>query len=184
MEEAVTTIERVELTREEKELYDKVFSVNLPYWGDDRFEIFEAAEKLTISLIDREVIPKHRREYFTKPEYQLGRSKRTWYQIFDDHNPGTSKFGHPNFIKFLKYFIDGADFPVSVRERCEQIVSRHSFYPEDAREELKDYLRSVYGKRGHLKKPTYFDENVFQLGLDLGLPLSSASRLRKEAMRF
>ena len=83
MKETASNIEGVELTKDEKELYDKIFSVELTNWGDDRFEIFEVVEKLTISLINRKVIPQHRIDYFTQREYQLGRTKKIWYQIFE-----------------------------------------------------------------------------------------------------
>ncbi len=177
-------IEVIKLTDHEKQLYTLVFSVSQPYFGENRFEILKASQELTVSLITRNAIPQHRVDYFMKPEYKLGRTTKSWFEIFDDNNRGISKYSHPNFLKFLKYFIHGADLPEKIKSDCEDIVSNHMFYRDDSIIELKDYFRKYYAHSNNLNISENLEEKIFQLGLDLGLNLFNAKLLRNYCMKL
>ena len=67
-----------------------------------RLERFEDQKKLARSLIEREAIPKVRRDWFNKADLNIGgygQSRRERFKV---------KLDHPHFwTYYLKYFIDG-----------------------------------------------------------------------------
>jgi hypothetical protein len=66
-------IAAVELTAEEKALYESIcWDVNELVKRDDRFEHFERLGQLAESLLEREAVPRHRLDYFTKPDMNVG----------------------------------------------------------------------------------------------------------------
>lgn len=101
----------VPLTPQEKALFDRVdFELSSEY--ESRMESLAAAADLTESLIARDAIPEVRCRNLTDPELNVGGRKRSRIAGFELNGvQGRGIFEHPNFLKYLRYFLFGPDLP-------------------------------------------------------------------------
>ena len=109
-------IEKVKLTQEEKNLWQKI-----DY--DELRESIEPAYKLSKSLLKRKVIPSIRIKYFTEPEFNIGGRGKSREEIFKRNGTeGELILKHPGFHKYLKYFILGPDLPLEIINEFRKLV--------------------------------------------------------------
>ena len=80
---------------------------------------------LVRSLSDRNAIPEQRLKYWNDPEYNVGgrfTSKRGTFER--NGTEGDEIYRHPHFLKYLRYFLYGADLPDDLIDRfrssCEE----------------------------------------------------------------
>jgi hypothetical protein len=78
----------------------------------------KAARSLLESLLTRDAIPEVRRHYFTEP-FPGGRGK-SHQDMFGCL--GDAIFEHPNFVRYLRYFMDGPALPVETIEGFRNIL--------------------------------------------------------------
>jgi hypothetical protein len=84
-----------------------------------------AAKEVTLSLIEREAIPKIRRAYFTDPALNVG-LKRSRIEVFEGNGTrGEDIFEHPHFLLYLRYFVFGPDLPKATIEGFCELMKRH-----------------------------------------------------------
>lgn len=118
---SIPQITPVQLTSEEAALrkeMEEEFSSRRPYSG-------KAAHRLLKSLHGREAIPQARLRTFTEP-FPGGRGKSR-YDIFVKNGcAGDAIFGHPHFVAYLRYFIDGPALSPSTVEGFRNILIEDS----------------------------------------------------------
>jgi len=117
MQMNVPEIRHVELTAEETALRQQIeaeFSSGRPYSG-------KAAHSLLKSLYARGAIPEARVRDFTEP-FPGGRGK-SHKDIFEQNNRlDNAIVEHPNFVSYLRYFIDGPALPAKTIEGFRKIL--------------------------------------------------------------
>lgn len=109
----------IELTGEETALL-KDIDFDCRSHDDLRRSCGRAGELAPI-LLRREAIPENRLRYFKDSEYNGG--KRSRMEIFiGNGTSGAEMFSHGNFLKYLRYFIHGADLPDQVKKEMAQVA--------------------------------------------------------------
>jgi hypothetical protein len=168
---------KIELTDEEEKLLGQIDFDPSPD-NDPYQEILQtsclAAADLTESVLSRDAIPKIRLQYFTDPKLNIG-TKKSKKQIFEEHgNSGREIFEHPDFLKFLKYFIFGPQLPEAVIEEFRQLVT-------GSYTELKDLSKfSRYATRNYELDPHAACEEFYKLALECGLVKYMARMIRDD----
>lgn len=177
-------MDKIELNTQETEWASTLgtFEVSLSEDYDKRISKLETAESLARSLLSRGAIPEVRFSYFTKPEYNLSNPKKSHEDNFESNGTkGEEILSHPHFLKYLKYFIHGAELPKSLKAELAALKESHSYdddFVEDAAPIIKKYFKSFSSER------TAFAEEVFKLCLDLNVPLAYAKLLRDKVMSW
>src|SRR5712671_7060683 len=117
----VPEIKPVELTAEEaafRQQMEAEFSSGSPYSGN-------AARCLLKSLHTRGVIPEARVRDFTEP-FPGGRGK-SHKDVFEKNgHRGDAIVEHPNFVSYLRYFMDGPALPAGTIEGFRKILIEDS----------------------------------------------------------
>src|SRR4051794_30264410 len=81
------------------------------------------------SLGERNAIPKQRLKYWSDPTYHIGRIKSSHKGLFERNNcTGEDIYTHPHFLKYLRYFLFGADLPPSVIEQFEEKIGNPQWF--------------------------------------------------------
>ena len=174
----------VELNQKENEWYKSLDSFRISPDEDynDRIQKLNNNRLLTISLLKRKAVPEVRIKYFTDPEYNLSDRRKSKQQIFEQNGTrGTDIFSHPDFLKYLKYFIHGADLPTTLKDQLSSMKQAFSYdddFVEKAYPTLKAYLKESGGKDRNL-----FVEEAFKLILDIGVDLRFSKVLRDRLMK-
>lgn len=100
----------IELTDREQEYFDQI-RFDSSRHEDVRASIMPMVA-LTESLLKREAIPEVRRLYFTDHERNPGGRGRSRQDVFEvNGTSGVEIFAHPNFMKYLAYFVCGPNLP-------------------------------------------------------------------------
>ena len=113
----VPEIKPIQLTPEEAELQRQMmddFEHTRPYTG-------QYARHLLELLKNRKAIPQARIDYFTKP-YPGGRGKSHLDVFKKNDRSGKSTAEHPNFVEYLRYFINGPALPSGTIEGFRKIM--------------------------------------------------------------
>ncbi len=165
--------EIIRLTESEQRLFDQIdFNKATTGFGAISRELMD-------SLIKRNAIPEIRLAYFTDPEFNLGRSRKSRLEIFKNRVGSVRKVKeHPHFIKYLKYFILGPDLsPQTMIEFCRivnEAIDMEEELPRFVRKEVRNIERS---------KRTYLPEEFYKLALEC-LPYNGpTARNIREAAR-
>jgi hypothetical protein len=143
----------------------------------------DAMEELMRSIMERGAIPLARRKYFTNPEYLIGGRGRSRRQVFEGNGTrGIEIFRHPNFVKYLRYFLYGPDLPQAVIEEFNGKVvdCGEPFTGSDALE-VASFARELTRSRrlDKRKAPNEF----YKLALDCGLDAWDARTVRDGVMK-
>lgn len=105
---------RLQLTPEEQQLYDGL-QVE-PHDHETWVEVGRRMVPLMRSLAAKGAIPEARARYFLDADFNPGdtRSRR---DVFVGNGCRTDKeiFGHPHFLKYLRYFVEGPGLPAERR---------------------------------------------------------------------
>jgi hypothetical protein len=108
-------IETVKLNDEEQLLFGAVC------WDLDKLEkkdhaaqvdVLEKMGQLAELLLARQAISTVRLDYFTKPQMNIGGSGKSRKQVIEKNGTsGREILRHHDFMKYLRYFINGPDLP-------------------------------------------------------------------------
>ncbi|TDK50418.1 hypothetical protein [Antarcticimicrobium luteum] len=156
----------IELTEEESSILSEI-ELNQSKLDHDQYKRQgPLVLQLLKSLVDRGAIPEVRLRYWSDPEYQVGRLKASHKGLFERNGQrGDEIYTHPHFLKYLRYFLFGAQLPAGVIAEFDGVVGN----PEcvscgDVTDITKGTRRIVreYGLQGE-------DEEFYRLALDVGL---------------
>jgi hypothetical protein len=136
----------IELTEREIEL---LAQINFGHTRHDELNASLAPmAALSASLLDRGAIPEIRLLYFTDPERNPGGRGKSRQQIFEKNGTTEAEIcAHPNFLKYLKYFIYGPDLPKTVIEKFKDTMSCSGYLTggdiNDLMPEARKFIRSA-----------------------------------------
>ena len=165
--------EPVALSPEERVLFEQITSE--PSLSD---EPAAAAVSLTRSLLERNAIPKVRLRYFTDPELNIGGHKKSRRDAFEVRGiKGDAIFQHPNFLRYLKYFITGPDLPTETVDRFWTIVIDDRGTSGMVRDQLRQFARHE-ARRLPPEQRRKAVEEFFKLALECGLDVGLARSIR------
>lgn len=176
-------VEPIELTGEEQELWSQIY---FPSGGIDHDKLrasIEPAYQLALSLVERDGIPSARRRYFTDPELNIRGRGKSYAQIFEQNGTKDEAIlKHPNFHRFLRYFVLGPDLPVETKAAFSKLVSDCEPVTSSDTEAFCNLAREEVRRR-HLG---YRDaaEEFFKLGLELGLGKDTSRAVRDSVWRM
>jgi hypothetical protein len=165
----IPEVKPVQLTPEEAALRKQVeadFSSSRPYSG-------KAAHALLRSLSARGVIPKARIRNFTEP-FPGGRGKSHQDVFVKNGCRGEAIFEHPNFVKYLRYFMDGPALPVRTIEGFRKILMEDSGTSGMVMDQLCKFSRAEARRLG--LERSIAKEEFWRLAQEVGY--SHASTIR------
>lgn len=124
-------------------------------------------EALFESLQERRAIPEIRWRVFADPELgeQRGKSPE---QVFRAHGMSTREIiRHPDFVPYLRYFIEGPDLPAPVVQRFCELLDEDRDASGMLQDQLRAFVREAVRDDGldHRSAATA----VFRLSLELGV---------------
>lgn len=173
------TLGAIELTPDEKALLARIKLDPLAMRGDpDAFrENGKAVVDLMASLIEREAIPEARRRYFQDPEYNPGGRGKSRKNVFEKNGThGRAIFEHGSFLKYLRYFLYGAQLPPAVIERFAAEVSDCAPVTSGDVVPLGKFARQQ--ARAARLKPHEASEEFYKLALDCDLSEDYSRHIR------
>lgn len=172
------TIWPIKLNEKENHLFDIVKGFSISNDFEKNQSILNASLELTEILRDAERIPLSRINYFLKPACNISRPTKSRKEIFEINGiRGDDIFKHPHFIKYLIYFIIGADLPLDIKTKAEELIVRASFKDHGC-DDFFEYLKGTRLIPKDNDKRDTFSEEVFKLALDSSADISDAISLR------
>ncbi|MBZ8119813.1 hypothetical protein KUD11_14320 [Roseovarius sp. LXJ103] len=131
--------------------------------------------RLLKSLVERSAIPEARLRYWSDPEYQIGRSKASHKGLFERNGrQGDEIYTHPHFLKYLRYFLYGANLPEGAISEFERVIGNPEWVSSGDITDITKGTRDIVRRHG-LKDQ---DEEFFRLALDVGLDVWFAKSVR------
>jgi len=136
---------------------------------------------LTNALLERKAIPEARLRYFSDPEFNpSGRGKSRLQGFGRNGTSETEVSSHPNFIKFLDYFIFGPNLPEEVmHDFIVSVVCSEHISLRDIQEyapKARAFVRSA-GIEAHAAA-----EEFFKLAVENGASPATAASLRSSVL--
>lgn len=174
---------KIQLTPEEDELLKTIdFDLSQSDW-EVRTACLNAAAALTESLLERGAIPEIRRRYLTDPELNIGGHRKSRMQGFTDHGLREDAiFRHGNFLRYLRYFINGPDLPEATVAGFRTIVEDDAGTSGEVLDHLCRFTRSAV-RRGLPVERYKVPEEFFKLALECELDLHIAKCVRESAQK-
>jgi hypothetical protein len=175
----------IELTASEKEMLASLSFDPLSFKGNHEGFLRNAdlAHQLTTLLVDRKGIPEHRVRYFTDSEYYPGGRGKSRQDSFIKHgNDHDETLRHPHFLKYLRYFIHGADLPAAIIRRYTEAVKDCGMVSSSDIPELGATARNL--ARTHGLEGSAAADEFFKLSLDLGLSAGQSARIRESVKQL
>lgn len=165
----------IEMTAEEKALVD-VIDFHTDFRDRDAvLPMLAAAGKVSPMLLARGAIPERRQQCFTQPGWGAGRKSRL--DVFEGNGTkGVQIFSHGNFLKFLRFFVYGADLPAAVKSAMRDQVADPRWFTDGDREPLRTLARQL--ARAHGLDGSNADDFMY-LCADLGLDVDDADAVRR-----
>lgn len=174
---------KIKLTEEEKVLYDSAQNCNIHNSYVENQTALKSSRLLTKLLLERIAIPENRLKYFTDRAYQFGRVKRSRKEIFESNGTkGESIFEHPHFLKYLTFFIEGANVSQDIYEFAKTIKETNQFQDE-AISEIFEYIKQRNYVPKELKAQNKFADEIFKLVVDLGFEPDFCIIIRKKLIK-
>lgn len=141
----------------------------------------EPMRLLTDSLLDRNAIPNARLQYFSDPEYNPSGRGKSRLQAFERNGTSADEVAsHPNFLKYLEYFIFGPALPDTITNDFIQSVIEDEHISlrdiQDYAPKARAFVRSS-GISSHVAA-----EEFFKLAIENGASPSTAASLRASVM--
>ncbi|MGH1466561.1 MAG: hypothetical protein ACRBBQ_14505 [Cognatishimia sp.] len=131
--------------------------------------------RLLKSLVERSAIPEARLRYWSDPVYQIGRSKASHKGLFERNGrQGDEIYTHPHFLKYLRYFLYGANLPEGAISEFEKVIGNPEWVSSGDITDITKGTRDIVRRHG-LKDQ---DEEFFRLALDVGLDVWFAKSVR------
>jgi hypothetical protein len=174
---------KINLTLEEEELAQSLdFDITQGDW-ELRMARLNAAGALTESLLKREAIPEIRRQYLTDPELNIGGHSKSRIQGFTAHGiQGSAIFRHANFLKYVRYFINGPELPTATVAGFRRIVEDEVGTSGEVLDQLCRFTRSEV-RRGLPVERYKLPEEFFKLALECKLDFYTAKCVRESAQK-
>lgn len=163
----------IELTDEETALLGEI---NFNWRShDDLRRSCDRAGELMPMLLRRDAIPENRIRYFDDPEYNGGKKSRM--EIFAGNGTsGTEIFSHGHFLKYLRYFVHGADLPDQIKREMALAVGDPGYFTSGDLEPIRRMARKLARSTG---LGAACADAFFQLMSDIGLSSGYAESIRK-----
>jgi hypothetical protein len=136
----------------------------------------ELAAELTRLLSERGAIPTHRLAFFRDPDYNVGGRNQSREQLFERSLTMGTMLEHPNFLKYLRYFIHGPELPDAACTAFAGEIAACGQITSGDIEQLTKAARNLV--RQHGLEPKDAGEEFFKLALEHGLDASYARMIR------
>ncbi|MES2181939.1 MAG: hypothetical protein V4493_07550 [Pseudomonadota bacterium] len=175
----------IQLTPEEIELVDAIKFDPQDTLGN--IQAYHANGDLVVqfveSLLKRNAIPDQRLKYFSDPEYHVG-GRGNSRQVLFLRNAGShdKMIRHGHFLKYLRYFIHGADLPLPIITAYAREVENCNPITSGDIETLTAAARQL--ARTHQLEPKSVAEEFYKLCLDLNLSPSDATYIRSSVLKI
>ncbi|WP_139175091.1 hypothetical protein [Lysobacter enzymogenes] len=165
----------ISLTDEELLLFSEInFD---PKSVDDMRGSIESMKRLASSLLSREAVPEVRLAYFIDPDFNPGGRGRSRKDVFEKNRTVDAEIlSHPNFLKYLEYFICGPNLPCEAIARFKEEAVFSGYLTGGDINDLTSYARSCV--RSYGLNPYEASEEFFKLAIDCGAMPSSAEMVR------
>lgn len=176
-------MKKVELTEEEQKLYEDIISLDISEDYEKRVRKLDSLQLLTKSLLDRKAIPEQRIRFFTDKDFQFGGTKKSRKEVFESNGTkGQEIFKHPHFIKYLKYFVEGANLNLHLTKSILEIYSK-CHYSDDAINEIYNLLKSNSLIPKDKSSRQELADEIFKLLVDLKIEPNYCHQIRKKIGR-
>ncbi|MEJ1128407.1 hypothetical protein V9L20_12560 [Variovorax sp. CCNWLW225] len=137
----------IEISSEEKALVDVIDFRTNSRDPDTVLPMLGAAGMVTPMLLARGAIPERRQQCFTQPGWGAGRKSRL--EVFEGNGTqGTDIFSHRNFLKYLRFFIHGANLPITIKVAMRDQVENPQWFTSGDREPLRKLARQLARAHG------------------------------------
>ena len=132
------------------------------------------------SLAERNAIPEVRLRYWSDPEYQIGRLKASHKGLFERNGrQGDEIYTHPHFLKYLRYFLYGAQLPARAIAAFEEVVGNPDWVSSGDIADIAKGTRRIVREHGLQTE----HEEFYRLALDVGLSQWLAKAVRDAVSR-
>lgn len=177
-------IGEIKLTQDEqaiaKEINFATSETRLSY--EDTHANGERIAALFESLCLRNAIPENRIRYFSDPDYNPKNTRASRKELFlrNIHTPA-DMLRHPHFVKYLRYFIYGANLPLALKAEFQAQAKDGETKPL----QLAAFAGSLVRKYDLPRHPQNIDLNnaFYQLALDCGCREDIARSVRQAVMK-
>lgn len=133
---------------------------------------------LVRSLAGRDAIPAVRRSYWKDPDYNKSGVKTSRRGIFEKNGTrGHDIYIHPDFVRYLRYFLFGADLPDAVISAFEEKVGNPEWVTSS---DIVPIGHCAHDLTRQYRLPiSDAPEEFFKLCLDMGLGLPTAESVMR-----
>jgi hypothetical protein len=167
----------IELESGEKDLLSRIELNALALSGYDHAQ---ANGKLVVELMQRvglrNAIPKHRMEWFTNADYNIGGRGSSRLERFEANMGGDDIRMHPHFLAYLRYFIQGPDLPKAVMNAFTKAVEDCGLVTSGDVIPLAKTARRL--TRQNRLNSSEAAEEFFKLALECGISVGRAIPIR------
>jgi hypothetical protein len=131
--------------------------------------------------LERKAIPQVRLSYFTDPAMNIRGHGKSRKEVFEQNGTvGNQILEHPNFLKYLHYFIFGPDLPNGTIARFKKVIEDDAGTEGMVLDQIKTVVRAetrnLRMERGDAA------EEFFKLALECGLEIETARVARHAAL--
>lgn len=139
--------------------------------------------QLTHSLLNRNAIPTQRLKYFTEPAYNIGGRGKSRQENFIRNAGGTENMiRHGHFLKYLRYFIHGANLPEDILTEFSNAVKECGNITSGDIDPLSKRARELI--RTFNLVPKSAADEFYKLSLDLGLDPIDATSIYSSVLKI
>lgn len=172
---------KIELTSQEEKFLSEInFDYSYQELRDNYSIYVENSKKLFLSLLDRDAIPEIRLKYFTDPEFNIGQTKKSKEEAFENNlTQGESVYDHHDFIKYLDYIIFGSKIPNSIQSRFLEIIDDEILTSGELVTRLTSFTRTK-AKQLNWSRFKIADQ-FYKLALDCNVDYGLARAIRDAA---
>ncbi|MGJ7572943.1 hypothetical protein ACSFBX_20610 [Variovorax sp. RB2P76] len=165
--------ETIDLTNEEQKLLADIDFHPMQHFDEKVKRSLAAAATLTPMLLRRGAIPERRLRYFTSSEWgPRGKSRKDNFE--GNGTRGAEIFAHGNFLRYLRFFIHGANLPQLVINAVRDQIGNLEWFSSGDLEPLRKLVRRL--AREH-SLDTRNADDFMQLCADLGLSATDADSI-------
>jgi hypothetical protein len=170
------TIYKIPLTDLENEVFERIKLFD-SVSNEEARNLLLDCEKLAKKLLDEKVrIPLSRLNYFFDPEYNLSNLKKSRKDIFENNGTiGNKILKHGNFVKYLIYWVNGANLDDRFKHLAEEIIVKDHYKDYDCAIKFYQAIRH-FVPRDNTKND--FSEEIFKLAIDAGMNIGEAKLIR------
>jgi len=175
----------IELTPEELSLAEAMEFDPLTFRGDHQSfqKNADLAHRLMTALLERGGIPEHRVRFFTDPDYYPGGRGKSRKEGFERNGTsGDELLRHPNFLRYIRYFLHGADLPPTVLSVFAKAVEKCGPISSGDIAPLGSTARQL--ARIHRLEPKAAADEFYKLSLDLGISAMYAGSIRSSVQQL